>query len=63
MHIYPCRLTPSPPLIYHRSMQHHYTVEGSHIEECTYTKGQHIPPHPIEHRSLKTTAILNKFHI
>ena len=54
MHIYPWQTDPTlPPLLDHRSLQHHYTESVGHIEECTYTHGRQTPPLLIDHTSLQ----------
>ena len=46
-----------PPPIHHRSMEHHYTDEVSHIEECTpnlwIMMTLSFNPPPIHHRSME----------
>ena len=61
-----------PPPIHHRSMEHHYTDEVSHIEECTpnllslcfqmkYTAQVYTPLQSTI--DLWNTTTPNKFHI
>ena len=67
-----------PPPIDHRSLEHHYTKDVSHIEECTYNttrpnkfhiyKNAHmamadIPPAPIDHGSLEHHCTEDVSHI
>ena len=37
------RSTPPSPPIEHRPLEHHYTEEVSHTQECTYTHARHTP--------------------
>ena len=52
-------MTDVTPWIEHRCLEHHYTKEVSHIEECIYTHGRHTPQSSTD---LQNTTTSNQCH-